>query len=296
MTNQFRNASVQNTRDILTRLGLSNAQADRAVTQLLSQPVSDVRRLDQNVKYFPVRQSSINLMKRSSELEASDWLKFNVTVTANTVTGPFRQFSGDRCEATTVSPAIRQDAAWDARDGLGMACTCWMKAGSGPTEINRMAVLRNGTTVISEIALNFETGAVVEAIGSHEVVVSDDDGDWYRVTILVQNGFTEGDTLNFFPVYQNGNAGIGQFGYRYGCQVAPYAHVPTFRQTFGEAEISERYDVPLPDLIAGVNIVGIRLAGPHDVYLPLRAVESQIIAVSDERGTADTDNIVVRVG
>ena len=46
-------------------------------------------------------------------------------------------------------------------------------------------------------------------------------------------------------------------------------------------------------LIAGANIVGVRTAGPMEIQLPLEATEEQVITVSDERGTADVDNITV---
>lgn len=48
-------------------------------------------------------------------------------------------------------------------------------------------------------------------------------------------------------------------------------------------------------LIAGSNIIGVRTLGPVIVQLPLEATEEQVITVSDERGTADVDNITVEV-
>jgi hypothetical protein len=55
------------------------------------------------------------------------------------------------------------------------------------------------------------------------------------------------------------------------------------------------YLVPLQDLIAGVNIVGVRTAGAFTVKLPLRTKEEQVIRVADERGTADSDVITVEI-
>ena len=48
-------------------------------------------------------------------------------------------------------------------------------------------------------------------------------------------------------------------------------------------------------LISGANIIGVRTSGPVTVQIPLEAVEEQVITVSDERGTADVDNITVEV-
>jgi len=53
--------------------------------------------------------------------------------------------------------------------------------------------------------------------------------------------------------------------------------------------------LPLQDMIAGVNIVGVRTTGPFTVVIPLRTAEEQVIRVADERGTADSDNITVEV-
>lgn len=49
------------------------------------------------------------------------------------------------------------------------------------------------------------------------------------------------------------------------------------------------------DLIAGSNIIGVRTPGPVVVLLPLEATEEQVILISDERGTADVDPIVVEI-
>lgn len=48
-------------------------------------------------------------------------------------------------------------------------------------------------------------------------------------------------------------------------------------------------------LIAGHNIIGVQTAGPVTVQLPLEATEEMVITVSDERGTADVDNITVEI-
>jgi hypothetical protein len=55
------------------------------------------------------------------------------------------------------------------------------------------------------------------------------------------------------------------------------------------------YILPLQELIAGRNIVGIRTAGAMTVRIPLRAQEEQVITVADERGTADVDPITIEV-
>jgi hypothetical protein len=49
------------------------------------------------------------------------------------------------------------------------------------------------------------------------------------------------------------------------------------------------------DLIAGSNIIGVRTAGPVTVQLPLEATEEQVITVSDERGTAESDPITMEI-
>ena len=48
-------------------------------------------------------------------------------------------------------------------------------------------------------------------------------------------------------------------------------------------------------LIAGRNIIGVRTLGPVLIGLPLEATEEQVITVSDERGTADVDNILIEI-
>ncbi len=48
-------------------------------------------------------------------------------------------------------------------------------------------------------------------------------------------------------------------------------------------------------LIAGSNIIGVRTLGPVLIQLPLEATEEQVITVSDERGTADVDNITIEI-
>jgi len=53
--------------------------------------------------------------------------------------------------------------------------------------------------------------------------------------------------------------------------------------------------VPLQQLIAGVNIFGVRTAGAMTIRIPLRAKEEQAITVTDERGTADVDPITIEV-
>lgn len=55
------------------------------------------------------------------------------------------------------------------------------------------------------------------------------------------------------------------------------------------------YNIPLQELIAGVNIFGVRTAGAITVRLPLRATEEQVITVVDERGMADVDPITIEV-
>jgi hypothetical protein len=60
-------------------------------------------------------------------------------------------------------------------------------------------------------------------------------------------------------------------------------------------ESASPYVLPLQDLIAGVNIVGVRTAGAMTVRLPLRTKEEQVIRVADERGTADSDVITVEI-
>jgi hypothetical protein len=49
------------------------------------------------------------------------------------------------------------------------------------------------------------------------------------------------------------------------------------------------------DLIDGQTVIGVRTAGAVTVKLPLGAKENQIIAVTDERGTADADPITVQI-
>jgi hypothetical protein len=60
-------------------------------------------------------------------------------------------------------------------------------------------------------------------------------------------------------------------------------------------ETASPYIVPLQELIAGVNIIGVRTAGPMTVILPLRTKEEQVLRVADERGTADSDVITVEI-
>lgn len=60
-------------------------------------------------------------------------------------------------------------------------------------------------------------------------------------------------------------------------------------------ESASPFILPLPELIAGRNIVGVRTAGAMTVRLPLRAQEEQVITVTDERGTADVDPITIEV-
>ena len=48
-------------------------------------------------------------------------------------------------------------------------------------------------------------------------------------------------------------------------------------------------------LIAGRNIIGVRTLGEVLIGLPLEATEEQVITVSDERGTADVDNILIEI-
>jgi len=48
-------------------------------------------------------------------------------------------------------------------------------------------------------------------------------------------------------------------------------------------------------LIAGRNIIGVRTLGSVLIGLPLEATEEQVITVSDERGTADVDNILIEI-
>jgi len=55
------------------------------------------------------------------------------------------------------------------------------------------------------------------------------------------------------------------------------------------------FKIPLQELIAGVNIIGVRTAGAFTVKLPLRTKEEQVIRVADERGTADSAVITVEV-
>lgn len=51
--------------------------------------------------------------------------------------------------------------------------------------------------------------------------------------------------------------------------------------------------VLVTSLIAGSNIIGVRTLGAVTIQLPLEATEEQVISVSDERGTADVDNITI---
>ena len=60
-------------------------------------------------------------------------------------------------------------------------------------------------------------------------------------------------------------------------------------------ESASPYELPLQDLIAGVNIGGVRTVGAFTVKVPLRTKEEQVIRVADERGTADSDNITVEI-
>lgn len=55
------------------------------------------------------------------------------------------------------------------------------------------------------------------------------------------------------------------------------------------------YMIPLQELIAGVNVIGVRTAGAMLIQLPLRTKEEQVIRVADERGTADSEIITVEV-
>ena len=61
------------------------------------------------------------------------------------------------------------------------------------------------------------------------------------------------------------------------------------------AEGASPIRVLFTSLIAGANIIGVRTLGPVIVQIPLEATEEQVITVSDERGTADVDNITVEV-
>ena len=58
---------------------------------------------------------------------------------------------------------------------------------------------------------------------------------------------------------------------------------------------SSPYLVPLQELIAGSNIVGVRTVGAFTVQIPLRATEEQVIIVTDERGRADIEPITIEV-
>lgn len=60
-------------------------------------------------------------------------------------------------------------------------------------------------------------------------------------------------------------------------------------------ETPSPFMVPLQELIAGVNVIGVRTAGVMTIQIPLRTKEEQVIRVADERGNADSNVITVEV-
>lgn len=82
--------------------------------------------------------------------------------------------------------------------------------------------------------------------------------------------------------------------------VAQYLSIAEVRRTDSNvnylvADGASPIRVLVTSLIAGSNIIGVQTAGAVTVQLPLEATEEQVITVSDERGTADVDNITVEI-
>lgn len=146
-----------------------------------------------------------NFLLASEQLDATNWFKGGITISANSAVAPNGTTTADTCTTTTTTPAIYYAIAAPAST---LTYSIYVKTGAGVTKPTLEFLMRNNST-----STNFDTGTfdtVTGAITGTGWTSTAVGSGWYLVSYTRSTGITEGNTLYVYAGWTGATTSIGQ--------------------------------------------------------------------------------------
>jgi hypothetical protein len=180
-----------------------------------------------------VEEARTNLVTYSEDFDNAAWsIVVGVSRTANTALAPDGTMSGDTITVTTVGDSRLQRNITVANDNTTYCGSFFVKKTTAKSYNMRFQLqLVNGSSVRKTTNINTETG---EVSGEHVGVVSDF-GDWWQVSLTIQNNSSGNTILAFFLYPAVPDSDIGSSNEFWGAQLEagsfPTSYIPTSGST-----------------------------------------------------------------
>jgi len=189
-----------------------------------------------------IEEQRANLLTYSEQFDNVVWSRSNVTITANAIVAPDGNTTADKLEATTTANSVVSTAVVGAGSASGNTYSVYVKKGSGATEANSF-VLRNSTTSTNlvSISVNYDTGAIVQIVGTGSTAVNVGNG-WWRLLMPSASGVSAGDTLTVYACFSGGPETAGEFAYIWGAQLEAGAFATSYIPTVA-SQVTRSADV-----------------------------------------------------
>ncbi len=249
--NSYVRAGVVTTNAGLTVTRASAGYAENSNGTLVSFASGALRQTDKGVL---VEGARTNLIVKSQQFDAAEWVKENLTVTANAITAPDSTLTADKLVENAANDAhlVYQAPARQANNCF----TVWLKAAERTfafVQLADAASTRNRYTVVVDLSTGSvtDTETVGTPTGTSNIVVAYANG-WYRVILTLTNSSTDTSqnvmliglsnsgtpsyNANGLPIYTgDGTSGVYVWGAQ--LEVASFAssYIPTEASTVTRA-------------------------------------------------------------
>tara|TARA_B100001094_G_C18195858_1_gene810857 strand:- start:337 stop:2331 length:1995 start_codon:yes stop_codon:yes gene_type:complete len=140
-----------------------------------------------------VRNTAHNLMPVSEQFSLADWVKYNATASASTITDPFGGTNAYKfAEASTASNSKLMLDAMAVELPSGTTCTWSVHAKKAELDILQLIVADGATFVGGDNHANFNlsTGQVTATGGGASASIEALSNDWYRCSMTVTTNST----------------------------------------------------------------------------------------------------------
>lgn len=196
-------------------------------------PRLDFDQVTLSTKGLLIEEQRTNLLIRSAEMQDTNWIKSECSITANQITSPDGTATADLLTTTaTTNPNIFQDVgAFTA--GIPYTGSVWLRAGN--TSIAILQIYRNGGGAVAPASSGVISGPGTIQVFSDLIIVSGLSAtQWTRV--FVTGTPASGGTLALYIKPRATGATIGDTIYVWGAQLEQGGFVTSYIPTISSQE------------------------------------------------------------
>ncbi len=192
-----------------------------------------------------LRQSVVNLLQRSEELDNASWIKINGSVTANATVAPDGATTADKfIENTANGSHIVANETASVTSGVSYTLSVFVKA----AERTWAALFGSGTPFgTTAFYVNLTTGAIGSSVGTpSNIAVQRFPNGWFRISCSMTAASTGAAGLQVRPATGNGGQvyqGDGTSGlFAWGAQLEQSSTVGEYVKTTSSISGAPRFD------------------------------------------------------